>query len=60
MALIVFYTTSFPNYNSFDRLVLLIFLRKNENFKAIFKVYYMLNNITIKLIIIMNFFNITS
>jgi hypothetical protein len=28
---------------------------KNENFKAIFNVYYMLNDIPLKLIIIVNF-----
>jgi hypothetical protein len=48
-------TPSVSNYNpfdffaKFDRLVLLIFLQKNEKIKFLFKIYYMLNNIMVKI-----------
>jgi regulator of sigma D len=50
------YTPSVLNYISFDffcaifdRLVLFNVFAKNKKFKAIFKVYYMLNNVTAKI-----------
>jgi hypothetical protein len=36
-------------YTKFDWLVLFKFCAKNKNFKAILKVFYMLNDITVKI-----------
>jgi hypothetical protein len=53
--ILIFYTFSILNYNSFDFLSNLvglsysIFFVKNRKLKTILKVYYMLNNIGVKI-----------
>jgi hypothetical protein len=61
-------TQSIPNYNSLEFFVACLtgpsiqffFCEKNEKFKAAFKVYYILNNITSKINNNYDFFNKTT